>query len=199
MWKPSVDFTAATLYTDGFTIISIEPTKALDWTGLVKPFDVLTWSCLLLSFPICSVVLYCLRRFARYPDKRATLNDSFWDIAIILLWDSIRSLNPSSGIILVLFLYLLLSQLMIGLYLGEFTGFLVNPKYVKPPMETIDQWRFNTTMSWIECEKSSTEHLRNYTFKDKPDILKRYANCSEYGGDYGRVTKGWTEENPMIL
>ena len=69
---------------------------------------------------------------------------------------------------------------MISLYLGVYTGILVNPKYATPPIESLYQWRNHTKMSWVECSDNRASHLRDNQFSNHTDILERFVDCSKY-------------------
>ena len=168
-----IDFTASTRYLDGFIIVSVEPLKnRMDWSGLIKAFDAPTWICLFTCFVFCSIALYYFRKGTQHRRSPAR---SLWDATVILLWDSIRSPYPTFGVILMLSAYMHVIQLMINLYLGEYTGLIVNPNYARPPIKSLEQWR-KTEMEWIECFPIARGMILN-RFKSDLDIHNRAYKC----------------------
>ena len=172
-----VEFTATTRYLPGYSIASAEPLKGMRWTAIVEPFDKYTWGFLLLSLPICGVALYYFRKFSRRPDKPARIGDAFWDISVILCWDSITSKNPSMSIIIHLFAYMFVSLTVVTAYMGVYTSQVISQKYVRPPIDTLDQL-WNSDFKWASCHASSTKYFTR-VFKDiVPDIENRLLDCS---------------------
>ena len=183
------DYSASTIYSEGNTIISVEPLKGMDWKGIIKPFDLVTWILLLSSVPVCSLALYYLRLYTTEPAQSTSRARAFWDILVILLWDSIRSPYPSLGVIILFSVYLLVIQLLIGLYLGEYTGIIVSPNYLKPPIDTFEQW-LDGTMTWTNCQETSVEFITEVLLKEYPEMDARYLPCTE--------TEGWRASNKSL-
>ena len=164
------DYSTPTIYAEGYSIISIEPLKAMDWSGLLKAFDLGTWLLLLLSLPICGIALHILREGT----KERRIGRSFWDILVILLWDSIRVPHPTCGMIILLSVYLHISQLMICLFMGEYTSKIVTPQYISPPINNFEQW-LGTDMKWTFCDHQSYLFVKRMLGSE---ASSRYHNCT---------------------
>ena len=81
----------STYYQTGANIITIEPLKSNTiWYALFRPFAWYIWLLILSSVPLCGGVLWILRN----SDKKTKKSDAIWDVAVIMLWDSIQIKKP---------------------------------------------------------------------------------------------------------
>ena len=161
---------AATFYQTGANIVSIEPKKSISWYALFQPFTWYIWFLTISTIPLCGGVLWLMRKYPiKESDKEPLKVDAMWDIAIVLLWDSVGVRDPPLKVCLLLSTYMLATFILVGEYMGAVTSFMVKTKYLSPPIETAEQlWK--TDYKWIGGR--IREYYLNY-FDSIEDIEKR--------------------------
>ena len=163
--------------TEGYRIISVEPLKGIDpLYAYVAPFDGYIWGLLLASVLLAGLTLFILRKLCNSPDKEANPGDAIWDAIIVACWESIRCPHPSWGIIIHLSCYLLGYFLLISLYLGEYSAALIIGRYLKPPIDTLDQF-WSSDMQWVTGHRGEYGSWINF-FQENPMIKDRNFNVS---------------------
>ena len=141
------DFSAPEYYVPGHSIISVEPHKGIRWYSYITVFPWYMWLPILLSIPAAGIVLYLLRMYGQGGDEEARVGDGIWDSAQVILWDSIRQPQPSWGMCSLLSTYMVMTYLIVTFYMGEYTAELTAPKYVKAPIDSLEQlWESNMTL-----------------------------------------------------
>merc|ERR1712096_377092 len=88
--------------------------------------------------------------YASITTSSNTVGNCMWMVTVILLWDSIQMKNPSRGVCVLLGAYMLMTCLLITYYFDSFTAIVTVPKYVKPPLDTLEQlWKSDMkVLSW---------------------------------------------------
>ena len=159
-----------------YSIISIAPLKGiLPWNGFISPFSKKVWALLLTSIPVCSIVLYMLRKFT---DQKVSIWNSFWDIVVIVCWDNIRYNKPSLGCAIHLSSFMVSCYLIISLYLGYFSANIIIPKYTTPPIDNINLLLENN-MYWVTAtiDSTATFHWLQY-FSYISDMEERHVEAT---------------------
>ena len=188
-----VDFSATTNYMPGFSIISMEPSKELEWFALVLPFPWYTWILIVLCVPAVGITAYVAMRYNRSSDKcyGATLNECIWEATIVICWESIKIPNPPWPSYFLYSLYLLACMILINLYMSEYTSILVTPSYIEPPVDSFDQLFNKTDRTVLTISGNWYKIYLNY-FKNVKDVENRIEKLSNV------YQNPWLESLKMI-
>ena len=169
----------------GRNVISVEPLKGIKWYALFQTWDIWVWTLLALTIPVCGINLWVLRKYDAYknpegPVKNPKLSNSVWDTAVILFWDAIRVPSPSWPIILNISIYLFISLIMVTAYMGIFTSLIITQRYLTPPIDSIQQFWFNTDLKWVSMYGGQYRYFSGY-FNYIPFAEERVHNFSTTG------------------
>ena len=194
------DTSTHTATKDGYKIISIEPKIGFDpLKAFIAPFDKYIWGLLLSTIPLSGLVLYILRRLYSDRHQKANLCEAFWYIIVLACWDSIRSRNPSLPVIIHLSCFMMVYQLLINLYLGDYAATLIVPKYVRPPVDSLKQLWEETEMKWVSGAAIYSTDWRVY-FNDPKNAGERLVNVTPRANENHYIASlRMVSENPDTL
>ena len=132
------DLVGCERYTEGKAIITAEPYKGIRWNAFVTVFPWYLWFLVGISIVAASLVLYLLRSYRGDEVHGTSWSDAAWTIVQIAAWDKLCQHQPSWGMITHLSVFLMMIQILVNMYMGEYTAILTIPKYEKPPIETFE-------------------------------------------------------------
>ena len=155
------DISTGEWYFDGSAIIQVEPLKGIEPTAFITALDKYTWYLMLSLIPSCSLTLYLCRKFGRNPDKPAHFWNCVWEICVVLCWDCIRIVRAPWPVIIVLTVHLFGSMMLVSFYFGEFTAVAVTQKYVKPPLDKLEEL-WESDYKWISNYEGHTLRWREF-------------------------------------
>ena len=124
----------------GETFYSARPRRGLVWYTFIKPFQYGVWVVILISIPICGIVLHLLYEFD-FDEQEKGSGDCIWEIFTIMCQDSINSSNRAGKICILFTGYLLGSFSFFYIYTGQLTSFLTTKPFLWLPLDSIYQFR----------------------------------------------------------
>ena len=92
------------------------------------------------------------------------------------------------GAIFLLLSHMLMTTLMVNFYLGEYMAIVINPKYVRPPIDYMEQWR-ESKMEWVHCLDSDRYYFL-ILVGQLSGLTNRIHNCNftdQYNVNLGQV------------
>ena len=162
VWRKYIDVSANTYYEDSKSIISVEPMQGLNWFALFQPFSWHTWLLLCILIPGVGITLYNVRRSARQRDEPTVLlRDCFWDVVVIICWDSVQFRHITWTACILLCFYMPMAMLVITFYMDGYTVALTAPKYSKQPMDTFEQLKLSH-MTILSYNTAATNAIKRY-------------------------------------
>ena len=175
------DCSTGELYLEGYSIISVEPSKSLDNKAVFKSFDTSTWLLTFCMIPACGAILYICRKYERDPDRVAEFWDCLWEVIIILLWDVVRIRRASWPVLFICMAHIITSAMLVNLFFSEFTAIIINPKYTTPPINTAEQL-WETDYKFVSGYKETTKVILEQ-FRHIKDIDERHADFTWVKGE----------------
>ena len=81
--------------------------------AVIQPFDLYTSILILASIPVCGQMLFILRRYSGFSDKKAFMGEAVWDLSTVLCWESIWSPQPNWKILIFLSICMTITLIII--------------------------------------------------------------------------------------
>ena len=80
------------------------------------------------------------------------------------------------GALCLLLSHMFMTTIMVNFYLGEYTAIVINPKYARPPIDDIEQWR-EYEMEWVHCSDNNRNYFLNL-FGQSSGLANKIHSCN---------------------
>ena len=143
-------------------LLSAKPiSNSLRWTIMFEAFTLIVWIGTVLSGLFTGLVLYLIKMYSP-EDSHISLSEAVVLPFIVLSSEPIVVNKPSSGTILILSVWLLMSFLVVSFYSGSITSLTLTPAYTEEPINTATDLSKSGRYWWVKKGSGNDIAFENF-------------------------------------
>ena len=150
----------------GLHIISRYPPRGNNAFAFLQPYPYYVWIMTLLGIAGSAFLVWIL---LKTNGQIRSFHGCIWLTAALITWVPLS--KPSVTICIFLTLYMTMSITIITAFRGSMTSFLVNPSYLYPPMDSLEQLR-NSDMKILVRRDSELAYLEEVALQHKVEFAR---------------------------